>query len=256
MKEIFSSALRAEIEGLVARYEALVKSRLEDLERSGSRDAEGLRSEISSLRHEREAAGRELSSLRSERDSLSRELSTLRAERDGLARELAEAKARMSSLEAEARAGAAAASALEEQFHGEKKFVAAAAGAAGTMLEDALRAAIGRDLEPSPSLYATLKSKGLEAVLVHAFKERGRTVAQAPLLEREKSVLGPLASAAGCELVAPAHGTRFSPSSMEKAATASDPAEEGNVVESLLPGLRRAGTEGSLVFPRVRVATG
>jgi hypothetical protein len=43
---------------------------------------------------------------------------------------------------------------------------------------------------------------------------------------------------------------------MDKAATASDPAEEGNVLECLLPGLRRVGTDGSLVFPRVRVATG
>ena len=80
--------------------------------------------------------------------------------------------------------------------------------------------------------------------------------AQAPLLEREKSALPGMAAAAGCELIAPATGTKFSPQSMEKASTVSEPAEEGNVVECAMPGLRRSGTEGALVFPRVVVATG
>jgi hypothetical protein len=256
MKEIFSVSLRAEIEALITRYEALVKARLEDLERSGSRDADALRAEINALRHERDSLSRELSSSRTERDDLLQKLVALRSERDGLARDLAHANEQMEKLKVEAEAGAAAASALEEQFSAEKRFVASCTGSAGTMLDDALRAAIGRDLNPSPALYAALKAKGLEAVLVAAFKERGRTAAQAPLLEREKSALPALAAAAGCDLVIPSHGTRFSSSSMDKAATAIDPAEEGNVVECLLPGLRRSGTEGSLVFPRVRVATG
>lgn len=242
MKEIFSVALRAEIEALVTRYEALVASRLEIAEAMGARQDE--------------AARAELSAVSGERDALSREVATLRAERDAAKEKLEEAERRIASLEAELRAGAAAASAFEEQFAQEKRFVEAAAQASGTMLEGALELASGRKLEPGASVYAALKAKGLEAVLLSALKERGRAVAQAPLLEREKSSLPQLASIAGCELVAPAHGTRFSSSAMEKVATASDPAEEGNVVECLLPGLRRAGTEGSLVFPRVRVATG
>lgn len=225
MKESFAAALRAEIEAVVTRYEALVASRDElAAVLSGAREAEGLR----------------------------RELDALRGERDALLRELEEARARIRELEA----GAAAASALAEQFTAERQFVEAGAGAAGTMLGDALRGALGRELEGSPAAYAALKAKGLEAVLIGAFKERGRSVGGAPLLEREKSPLAALAAAAGCELITPEEGTRFVPASMDKAASVSDPAEEGNVVECLLPGLRRAGTEGALVFPRVRVATG
>ncbi|MDI1484792.1 hypothetical protein [Polyangium sp. y55x31] len=239
MKDTFSAALRAEIEAIVMRYEALVSSRVEAAEREGAGAAQG-----------------EVAKLRAERDEMSRELATLRVQRERLSLELDTARERIAALEAEVRAGAAAASALEEQFSAEKKFVAACADVSGTMLEGALRAAIGRDLVASPGLYAALKAKGLEAVLVGAFKERGRTIAHAPLLERERAPLAALASAAGCELVTPTSGTRFSASSMEKAATTSDPAEEGNVVECMLAGLRRAGTEGMLVFPRVRVATG
>ena len=239
MKETFSAALRAEIEAVVMRYEALVSSRVEAAERDGSAGARD-----------------ELAKLRAERDEMSRELATLRVQRERLSLELDGARERIAALEAEVRAGVAAASALEEQFSAEKRFVSACDEVSGTMLEGALRSAIGRDLAASPALYAALKAKGLEGVLVGAFKERGRTIAHAPLLERERAPLSALASAAGCELVAPTAGTRFSTSSMEKAATASDPAEEGNVVDCLLPGLRRAGTEGLLVFPRVRVATG
>ncbi len=225
MKESFAAALRAEIEAVVTRYEALVASRDElAAVLTGAREAEVLR----------------------------RELDALRAERDGLLRELAEARAKIGELEAQA----TAASALAEQFTAEKRFVEAGAGAAGTMLGDALRSALGREIEPSPACYAALKAKGLEAVLIGAFKERGRSVAGAPLLERERSPLLSLATAAGCELFTPEAGTKFVAASMDKAASVSDPAEEGNVVECLLPGLRRAGTEGALVFPRVRVATG
>jgi hypothetical protein len=255
MKETFSAALRAEIDAIVMRYEAMFASRMEALQSAGSREVDGLRAEIAQLRAEREASHRELQALRTERDQRAREVTAFRNERDDLARQIERANERMKALEVEARAGAAAASALEEQFAAEKRFAAACAGAGG-LLEDALRLAIGRDLELGPALYAALKAKGLEAVLAAAFKERGRTVAQAPLLDREKERLPALAAAAGCELVVPAHGTRFLPSSMDKVATTSDPAEEGNVVDCLLPGLRRAGTEGSLVFPRVRVATG
>ncbi|MDI3292006.1 hypothetical protein [Polyangium sp. 15x6] len=239
MKETFSAALRAEIEAIVMRYEALVSSRVEAAEREGAGAVQG-----------------ELAKLRAERDELSRELATLRVQRERLSLDLDTARERIAALEAEVRAGAAAASALEEQFSAEKKFVSACDDVTGTMLEGALRASLGRDLAASPALFAALKAKGLEVVLVGAFKERGRTIAHAPLLERERNPLAALASAAGCELVAPTAGTRFSASAMEKAATTSDPAEEGNVVECMLPGLRRAGTEGMLVFPRVRVATG
>jgi hypothetical protein len=191
MKETFSAALRAEIEAIVMRYEALVSSRVEAAERDGATSARD-----------------DLAKLRGERDELSRELATLRVQRERLSLELDTARERIASLEAEVRAGAAVASALEEQFSAEKRFVAACAEVSGTMLEGALRGAVGREIEASPALYAALKAKGLELVLVAAFKERGRTIAHAPLLERERAPLSALAGAAGGGLGAPPPGPR------------------------------------------------
>ena len=101
-----------------------------------------------------------------------------------------------------------------------------------------------------------MKGRGLEIILTSTFKERGRSIVQAPLLERERAALPGIAAAAGCELVVPAPGTRFAATAMDKASSVSQPAEEGNVVECLMPGARRSGTEGALVLPRVVVATG
>lgn len=224
------------------RYEAILAQRLEMAEHQSSRQSEALRSELIAVQKER--------------DALSEQISALRAERSALKAQLDDAIARMGKLEEAAKADAARASALATQFATEARFVEAVSAASGTLLDGALEAALGRKLEADPAVYATLKSKGLETILVAALKERGRNVAHAPLLDREKSQLPALASTSGCELIAPLHGTRFSSSSMEKVATMSDPAEEGNVVECLLPGLRRAGTDGSLLFPKVKVATG
>ncbi len=119
-----------------------------------------------------------------------------------------------------------------------------------------MKSTLGRDLTPTPATYAALKGRGLEVVLTQAFKERGRSIVQAPLLERERAALPGIAAAAGCELLIPSPGTRFAASAMDRASSVSEPAEEGNVVECLMPGGRRIGTEGALVLPRVVVATG
>jgi hypothetical protein len=146
--------------------------------------------------------------------------------------------------------------ASEAEFTAERRFVEAAADLAGSLLGEALAAAAGRALDATSATHAALKARGLEAALVTAVRDRGRSAAAAPLLERERGALAALAKIAGCELYAPAAGTRFTVASMEKAATVSDPAEEGNVVDCAMPGLRRAGSDGALVFPRVVVATG
>ena len=63
------------------------------------------------------------------------------------------------------------------------------------------------------------------------------------------------AAAAGCELVEAALGQRYSAASMDKAGERAEPAEEGLVVACVMPGLRLAGSAGSLVHPRVIVGT-
>lgn len=272
--ESFVGALRAELEAVVVRYEALVRAHGQTLSAVREREADGLRAEIAALRAEgergrtREAElSAEVSALRGKVSSLERDLAAVK---DDAAREREAAKAalekaakaveeerkRASELEAEARAAAEAAEELQGTFAAERKFVEACRGLEGSMLLVALEGALGRALDKTAATSAALKARGLDNVLSQAVRERGRQAAQAHLLERERTALGALAAAAGCSLIIPEAGVRFSPTAMDKAVTVSNPAEEGNVVECLVPGLRLAGTDGALVVPRVVVASG
>jgi hypothetical protein len=210
--ETFAAALRAEIEALVLRYEALVRA----LGRAAP--AEGAAPEPDPAAE------------------------ALRAENRRLEARVADLERDLATYEAELLA--------------ERRFVEAARDTAGSLLGEALAGAVGRALDATPAAYAALKARGLPATLVAAMKDRGRSVGQASLLDRERAALDALAAAAGCELVAPAAGTRFAAAAMEKASTVSDPAEEGNVISVAMPGLKRAGTDGALVLARVVVATG
>lgn len=245
----FAAALRAEIDAVVARYEAMARAHEEALSALRAREAEALSRDLAAACAERDR-------LRAEAGEQRSEIAALRAEREALSRDLAQARARAEGLEGAAREAGEAARALSEQFVAESRFVAACAGLDGSLLGEALKVALGRDLAPTPATYAALKGRGLEVVLTLAFKERGRSVVHAPLLERERAALPGIAAAAGCDLVLPAPGTRFSTGAMDRASSVSEPAEEGNVVECLMPGGRRSGTEGALVLPRVVVATG
>ena len=245
----FAAALRAEIDAVVARYEALARAHEETLSVVRARESEALGLELAAARVERDR-------LRAEAGEQKAEIATLRAEAQTLSRELEAARARATTLEGAAREAGETARALTEQFAAEARFVTACGGLEGSLLGEALKSALGREIAADPATYAALKGRGLEIVLTLTLKERGRSVVQAPLLERERAALPGIAAAAGGELLIPAAGTRFAATSMDKASSVSQPAEEGNVVECLIPGARRIGTEGSLVLPRVVVATG
>jgi hypothetical protein len=232
--ETFAAALRAEIEALVLRYESLVKA-LGRAERAGDAGEP--------------AADPEAATLRAENQRLAARVGDLE-------RDLAAAREHAERLGREAQAALDAAQAYEAEFTAERRFVEAGREAAGSLLGEALAGTVGRALDASSATYGALKARGLPATLVSAMKERGRSVGQASLLDRERTALEALAVAAGCELCAPAAGTRFSAATMEKASTVSDPAEEGNVLSTAMPGLRRAGAEGALVLAKVVVATG
>ncbi len=245
----FAAALRAEIDAVVARYEALARAHEETLSAVRAREKDALGKALAEARVERDR-------LRAEAGEQKTEIATLRAELQSLTSELASARARAEGLEGAAREASDTARALSEQFAAEEHFVTACGGLEGSLLGEALKSALGRDLEKTPATYAALKGRGLEVVLTQTFKERGRSIVQAPLLERERAALPGMAAAAGCELVIPAPGSRFAAGAMDRASSVSQPAEEGNVVECLMPGGRRGGTEGALVLPRVVVATG
>lgn len=252
MSESFAAALRAELDAVVGRYEALVRA----LAELGGREAESLRAEIARLSADNERWREEANRHQAEAARLAGELSDRTKRVGDLEKELAGAEERAGALSRAAKAAEAATQAYEEQFAAERRFVDGCRDLGGSLLGEALQTVVGRPIEASSSTFAALKARGLEATLAAALKERGRSSAQAPLLDREKSSLPLLAAAAGCELHSPAEGARFSAASMEKAGSVSDPAEEGNVVSTAMPGLRRAGTEGALVFPRVIVASG
>jgi hypothetical protein len=244
-EETFAAALRVELDAVVMRYEALVRA----LASQGGRETEALRAEAARLAAENQK-------LRREAAEHEAETATLTARVAELERALAEARGEVTRLEGLAHAALEQTLSYEEQFLAEKRFVEACRDLGGSLLGEALTAAVGRPVEPGSATYAGLNARGLENALVAAVKDRGRSVGSAPLLERERTALTALAAIAGCEAIAPAVGTRFSATSMERSGSVSDPAEEGNVVSCALPGLRRAGTEGALVFPRVVVATG
>ena len=245
----FAAALRAEIEAVVARYEALARAHEETLSAVRAREEDELDKELAVAVVERDR-------LRVEAGEQRAEIATLRAEIQAISRDLEAARDRASSLEGAAREAGETARALSEQFAAEDRFVTACAGLEGSLLGEALKSSLGREIAANPATYAALKGRGLEILLSLTFKERGRSVVQAPLLERERIALPGLAAAAGCELLTPTPGTRFTATAMDKASSVSQPAEEGNVVECLIPGARRSGTEGALVLPRVVVATG
>jgi hypothetical protein len=245
----FAAALHREIEAVVSRYEALARAHEETLSALRARESDALGKELALAQVEREK-------LRVESGEQRTEIATLRAEVLTLTRDLESARARATALEGAAREAGETARALTEQFAAEDRFVTACAGLDGSLLGEALKSAVGREIGANPVTYAALKGRGLEIILTSTFKERGRSIVQAPLLERERAALPGIAAAAGCELLIPAPGTRFAATAMDKASSVSQPAEEGNVVECLMPGARRSGTEGALVLPRVVVATG
>jgi hypothetical protein len=245
----FAAALRAEIDAVVARYEAMARAHEETLSAIRAREAEALGKELATTLVERDG-------LRVEAGAQKVEIATLRAEVQALTRELSATRGRAEALEGAAREAGETARALSEQFAAEERFVTACAGLEGSLLGEALKGALGREIAANPATYAALKGRGLEILVTATLKERGRSVVQAPLLERERAALPGIAAAAGCELLTPTPGTRFAATAMDKASSVSQPAEEGNVVECLIPGARRGGTEGALVLPRVVVATG
>jgi hypothetical protein len=241
----FAAALRVELDAVVGRYEALVRA----FGSAGTREADALRAEVARLKAERQGIVAELEARRTE-------VEALRGRVEGLEADLVKANAEREKLAADARAAIDTSLAYEEEFTVERAFVDAASDLGGSLLGEALASVVGRALEARSASYAALKARGVEATLVAATKERGRNIVTAPLLERERAAFSALAKVAGCESIVPVDGSRFAPASMDKASSVSDPAEEGNVVGCAMPGLRRAGTDGALVFPRVIVATG
>jgi hypothetical protein len=281
MSEPFSAALRAELDAIVARYEALSRAHQEALSVARTTETAELRKTIATLEVERNlaqdgarTAADRVSSLEAKIDEHQATISRLE---QGRAQESADHARRVLELETQLRASKSSLTdaqkkitaleaqvgaisddvrSLEGAFVAERSFVQACASMSGTPLFESVRSVVDGPLDRSPATYSALKSRGLDALLSAALKDRARATAYPQLSDVERVALTALAQAAGCEVIAIDVGTKFSATTMERAASEPDPAEEGNVLACWIPGLRLAGTDGSIVFPRVLVATG
>lgn len=260
--DLWTHALRAGLDAVVLQFESQVRSHVAHASAAAAQREETLRRQLAeqgaalaSLRAqlaEREAAVRSVdAALQREAAECARLRAALQRAESSAAESASRAQRAQEELDAKSRALGA----LGEQFAAEAAFTQAAAGAAGTILGDALAGALGAALDGSPGSYGALKSRRLDAVLAGAMRERGRTVARAPLSDAESRALAALAAAAGCELVTPEVGARYAPSAMEKVGERVEPAEEDHVVECAMPGLRLGGASGAAVQPRVIVGT-
>ncbi|MEZ4393018.1 MAG: hypothetical protein R3A48_18175 [Polyangiales bacterium] len=256
----WNHALRAGIDAVVLQFEAQVRALHAQHQALAAQREQAARAEIDALREGVKALRAELAardeSVRTLDAALQREAAECARLREALRRSEGDAARAAQALAEQSRALAEKSQELDvlgEQFAAEAGFVEGARGAAGTILGDALEQSLGAPFEATPACYGALKSKRLEMVLGGAMRERGRTVARAPLTDAELTALAAMASAAGCELVRVEAGARYAASSMEKVGTRAEPAEEDLVLECAMPGLRVAGTQGLAVQPRVIV---
>jgi predicted RNase H-like nuclease (RuvC/YqgF family) len=262
-----SQALRAELDAVILRYEALVRLQQDASAAAHERDAATLRADRDRLQERVSELTQRVSKLETTLEQRDDRIASLlqqveeetRRARDASMRSekaLAEARGQIAELNARIDLTAEESRVFADAFASEIAFVKACEGDEETSLMNAIREAAGCNLEPAPSAYGALKQARLDVVLTRAVRERGRTAIDRPLTQAERTAMAALAQAAGCELIEPALGARFDTETMDKVATALDPSEEGNVLACSMPGLRLAGTEGALVFPKVKVAAG
>ena len=270
----FTQALRAELEAVVARYEALVQSQRASLATSYEQEKAFKQREIESLERQREELKRRVDEAEQHRAKLEAVIEQREAEIASLsekvekerrraneassraAESLAEARLKIGELNGKLDLVAEESRVFEEVFAAEVAFAEACLQVEGARLLAAVSEAAGTQIEMRPAVYGALKQERLDVLLTRAVRERGRSTLEHPLSEAEHAALSEMAQAAKCELIEPALGVRFEPDAMDKVATAPDPSEEGNVLACLMPGLRLADSEGALVFPKVKVAVG
>ena len=260
--QAWTVALRAQLDAVVAQFEAQLRQHVAHSNAEHARDLAGFRGRITELEQSLAAAhaahaqqGVEHARLLGERERWMLEAQQLQDALRGQTAELAGLRDSLRDRDDQARTLAAQVQTLDAQFTAEREFVAALVGVSGSQIIEATQAALGVALEATPVCYGALKAKRLDAVLTAAMRERGRSAVRASLTDDERRGLLGAASAAGCELVEAAVGARFGAATMDKAGERAEPADEGLVVACVMPGLRLAGSAGSLLHPRVIVGT-
>ncbi|MBK8694572.1 MAG: hypothetical protein IPN17_20400 [Deltaproteobacteria bacterium] len=255
-------ALRSQLDAVVAQFEAQLRQHVAYSNASHGRELAGLNARITELdqslvasRAVQSQQAAELARLLGERERWTLEARQLQDALRAQTAELTRLRDELAERDDEARTLAMQVQSLDAQFASERDFVAALLGVSGSQLFDAAQATLGAALDATPGCYGALKAKRMDVVLAGAMRERGRSAVRSTLGDDERRALSRAAAAAGCELVEAALGQRYSAASMDKAGERAEPAEEGLVVACVMPGLRLAGSAGSLVHPRVIVGT-
>jgi DNA repair exonuclease SbcCD ATPase subunit len=238
----------------LARAHADAAERAATIERLGA-DLARSESERARAETEIERLGADLARSESERARAETEIERLGADLARSESERARAETEIERLETALRELNDRTRSLDEQFAAERDYVEALTRASGTLTFEAAENTLGQALEATPACLGALKARKLEGALAAIIRERGRNVVRHPLTAAEYEALAAAARAAGCELIDVPAGQRFANGTMEKAGTRPEPAEEDNVLECVMPGLRLAGSPGAIVHPRVIVAT-
>lgn len=260
--QAWTVALRAQLDAVVAQFEAQLRQHVAYSNAQHSRDLAGLQARITELEQTLVASravqsqqAAELARLLGERERWTLEARQLQEALRAQAAEAETLREALSARDDEARDLAVQVQSLGAQFTAEREFVAALTAVPSSALVDGAQVALGATLEATPGCYGALKAKRMDAVLAGAMRERGRGAVRAALTDDERRALARAAAAAGCELVEAPVGQRYSPTTMDKAGERAEPADEGLVVACAMPGLRLTGSAGSLVHARVIVGT-
>jgi chromosome segregation ATPase len=283
IRALWVHAFRAELDALVTRFQAQVEGHVVATSDTHRTEVDTLRQRLLALSTELQQANAALTSLRnelarahadaaeraatierlgadlarseSERARAETEIERLGADLARSESERARAETEIERLETALRELNDRTRSLDEQFAAERDYVEALTRASGTLTFEAAENTLGQALEATPACLGALKARKLEGALAAIIRERGRNVVRHPLTAAEYEALAAAARAAGCELIDVPAGQRFANGTMEKAGTRPEPAEEDNVLECVMPGLRLAGSPGAIVHPRVIVAT-
>ncbi len=258
----WTAALRAQLDAVVAQFEAQLRQHVAYTTAQSARDLAGYDARITELEQTLAASravqsqqAAELARLLGERERYTLEARQLQDAMRTQATELARVQAELADREDEARSLAAQVQSLDAQFVAERAFVDALLGVEASALFDAAQVTLGAALEATPGCYGQVKTKRMDAVLTGAVRERGRSAVRSALTADEGVALAKAAAAAGCDLVVPEVGQRFNAATMDKAGERAEPADEGLVVACVMPGVRLVGTAGAVVHPRVIVGT-
>jgi hypothetical protein len=255
-------ALRAQLDAVVAQFEAQLRQHVAYSNASTARELAGLNARITELdqslvasRAVQSQQAAELARLLGERERWTLEARQLQDALRAQTAELARLRGELAERDDEAPALAAQVQSLDAQFawpSGTSWRRCWACRALSSSTRRRRRSA--RRWRRRPGATGTegeAHGRGAGGRDARAGAERGAGCAD----DDERRGAGEGGGGGGLRAGGAGVGQRYSAATMDKAGERAEPADEGLVVACVMPGLRLAGSAGSLVHPRVIVGT-